>query len=174
MDIISDPSNHINQHGLGLVEVLLALLLLSISVLGYAALQVRAMHAAQEASHYIDAVNLAKDMAERIRVNPQGFMQKVNFSTINSTVTCTLAIPCSSGAMAEFDFVQVSHKAQERAMQIAILPCQSSTKKRQCIYVAWRHKKVDQAEPPMTECIHARNDYPDAHCLVVEAYPYVG
>lgn len=157
------------QAGVGLLEVLLALLLLSISVFGYAALQLRAMYAAQEAGHYIDAVNLAKDLAERMRVNPQGAMQNSALSTTSKGTSCTATQPCSASAMAVDDFNQVSQKAQALAMRIAVLPCQNSRTKRQCIYVAWRQSKVAQNEE-MTNCTQAAVYQPQRRCLVLEAY----
>ena len=55
------------QHGVGLMEVLVALILLSIGVLGFSILQVRAMDASLDASKRIQAMNLARDLSERMR-----------------------------------------------------------------------------------------------------------
>lgn len=60
------------QNGLSLVETLVALVVLSIGLLGVAALQVQGMGAGQTANYRTHAANLAADMAERIRSNPLG------------------------------------------------------------------------------------------------------
>ena len=57
------------QLGVGLMEVLVALLILSIGVMGFIALQYRAVEATAESSARIQAINLARDLAERMRVN---------------------------------------------------------------------------------------------------------
>ncbi|ENW26250.1 type IV pilus modification protein PilV [Acinetobacter lwoffii NCTC 5866 = CIP 64.10 = NIPH 512] len=60
------------QQGVGLVEVLVALILLSIGVLGFSMLQIRAMDASLDASKRIQAMNLARDLSERMRANKSG------------------------------------------------------------------------------------------------------
>ena len=46
-----------NQRGVGLVEVLVALVLLGIAVLGFTALQIRAVAASADAGQNIQAMN---------------------------------------------------------------------------------------------------------------------
>lgn len=58
-----------HQRGVGLMEILVALLVLAIGVLGFIALQYRAVEATSESGYRVQAINLARDMAERIRVN---------------------------------------------------------------------------------------------------------
>ena len=67
------------QKGMGLVEVLIALVILAIAVLGFSILQMRAVEASIEASKRVQGMNLAKDLAERIRANQQGLSK--NFLT---------------------------------------------------------------------------------------------
>ncbi|MDR2061241.1 MAG: type IV pilus modification protein PilV, partial [Acinetobacter sp.] len=61
----------IKQQGVGLVEVLVALVLLAISVLGFAALQLRAVDSSLEANKQVIALTIARDLAEKMRANPQ-------------------------------------------------------------------------------------------------------
>lgn len=61
--------NNFNQQGVGLMEVLVAIFLLAIGVLGFSALQIRAIDASQEAADRSMAMNIARDLAERIRIN---------------------------------------------------------------------------------------------------------
>ena len=61
--------NRRNQTGVGMFEVLVALFVLAIGVLGFAALQLRAVDATIEANDKTLAMNVARDLAERIRIN---------------------------------------------------------------------------------------------------------
>ncbi len=61
--------NKIQQTGVGLIEILVALLILAIGVLGFVALQYRAIEASSEGENRIQAINIARDVAEKIRVN---------------------------------------------------------------------------------------------------------
>lgn len=60
------------SHGFTLVEVLVALVVLSIGMLGIAALYVESLRAGREALTRSNAVMLAGDMADRIRANRNG------------------------------------------------------------------------------------------------------
>ncbi len=57
------------QHGLGLIDVLIALVVLSIGLLGLAGLQTFAMQYNHGAYVHTQANNFAADMADRMRVN---------------------------------------------------------------------------------------------------------
>ena len=47
------------QAGVGLIEVLVALLILAVGVLGFVALQYRAIEASSEGANRVQAINLA-------------------------------------------------------------------------------------------------------------------
>lgn len=77
--------------GFTLLEVLIALVVLSLGLLGIAALQgvgLRSSHGAQLNSQ---AVLLAYDLADRIRANPQNLAAYDGFST--DDVTCPSPLP---------------------------------------------------------------------------------
>jgi type IV pilus assembly protein PilV len=57
------------QHGVGLIEVMIALLVLSVGLLGMAALQIRAVQLNQSSYLRSQAVILAYDIADRISIN---------------------------------------------------------------------------------------------------------
>lgn len=60
------------DRGFSLLEVMIALLVLSIGLLGVAALQTSALRAGQMADMRTRAVQAATDMVERMRANPAG------------------------------------------------------------------------------------------------------
>jgi type IV pilus assembly protein PilV len=85
--------------GFTLLEVLIALVVLSIGLLGIATLQgvgLRTSHGAQLASQ---ASLLAYDMADRIRANPQSFATYDGFSTAD--VDCEQVLPDTPLAAAD-------------------------------------------------------------------------
>ncbi|MCV6610871.1 MAG: type IV pilus modification protein PilV [Amphritea sp.] len=59
------------QAGVTLIEVLVTLLLVSIGLVGSLAMQARAMQDNQSAFYRSQAVNMATDLADRVRLNPQ-------------------------------------------------------------------------------------------------------
>ncbi len=97
-----------NTDGFALTEVLVALLVLGIGLLGMASLQggsVRANHTAQLRSL---ATQQVQDMADRIRANPQGVVLAA-YDAINIPPSSTLINPgacnvnCAPAAMAAWD-----------------------------------------------------------------------
>lgn len=68
------PHRHLKRRttgGVGMVEVLVALVVLSVGMLGIAGLYVSTLRASNGAIYRTLAVNLAGDMADRIRSNPR-------------------------------------------------------------------------------------------------------
>jgi len=83
--------------GFSIVEALVALVVLSVGMLGIAALYVESLRAGRTAVYRTQAVNLAADMADRIRANraatnwalPVGANPAEHLECINGGVTCT-------------------------------------------------------------------------------------
>jgi type IV pilus modification protein PilV len=91
------------QSGSSLIEVLVALFVLAIGLLGILAMQVKSMQFNQSADTYAKAVNIANDIAERIRINPKNVATYLatelpddpptncQTTSINNTAACTTA-----------------------------------------------------------------------------------
>lgn len=155
------------QRGVGLVEVLVALLLLSIAIFGFIALQIRAVAASSEAGKNIEATNLARDIAERIRVNRNGLNE---YKAVSNPPDCSTKF-CTSKEMAQYDFSQVKTQASLLGMDLEILDCQGSNFKRQCIYVAWElTTPTDGLASP--HCTNGTAYVSDAKCIIMEIYNY--
>ena len=73
-----------SQRGVGLIEVLVAVLLLSIAVLGFSALQMRAISATDESLVRTKSLTLVRNLAEVMRTYPDGYV------TSNGTVFTTV------------------------------------------------------------------------------------
>lgn len=150
------------------MEVLVALLLLSIAVLGFVALQVRAVAASTEAGQNIQAINVARDLAERIRVNRAGLNSYVDLGESETLTDCSSGF-CSAANMAKYDYAQVKQRATDLGMSLATLDCQGSTLTRQCIYVAWGGTTATNGSGG-SNCTNGAAYVPDAKCIIMEVY----
>ena len=111
-----------NQKGVGLIEIIVALLILSIGILGFIALQYRAVEATSEAINRMQAINIARDIAERIRANREGLASyKTQIQTATNQIdfaTNCITSACSATALADFDVSQVMNKASALGMSM--------------------------------------------------------
>nr|WP_317199494.1 type IV pilus modification protein PilV [uncultured Psychrobacter sp.] len=81
-----------SQRGVGLIEVMVAVLLLSVAVLGFSALQVRAVSATDESLVRTKSLTLVRNLAEVMRAYPDAYVT-------GSGATLTTATPATMGAM---------------------------------------------------------------------------
>ena len=84
------------QYGFSLVEVLIALVIMSVGMLGIAGLYVQSMQAGRTSMFRHHAVTLAGDVADRIRANPTAggaytAATGTDNSCVGGTVVCTPA-----------------------------------------------------------------------------------
>ena len=162
------------QRGMGLVEVLVAILVLAIGVLGFVALQYRAVEATAESVYRVQAVNLARDLAERIRENRgalETFESQLQNTAIQpaSTKNCFTSTSCNAAEMADFDVAQVSTRATSTAMTMNLLPCQGNLNARQCVYVAWGDTSATDGAG-VADCTNSTSYNPVSTCIIMEVY----
>lgn len=161
-----------NQLGVGLIEVIVALVILAIGVLGFSAMQMRAVATTTEANNNVYATNIARDLAERLRVNRDGLKALQNntgaFRNTTSAVKCDVSA-CNATQMAQYDYKQVEDRATELGMQIAVLPCQGSTLARSCVYVAWGDTTATNGKAA-TDCTDGPSYVNNAQCTIMEIY----
>ena len=72
------------QHGFSLVEVLIALVIMSVGMLGIAGLYVQSLQAGRTSMFRHQAVHLAGDVADRIRANPNGGAAYMHATGVNN------------------------------------------------------------------------------------------
>lgn len=184
------------QQGVGMVEVLVALVILAIGVLGFTALQLRAVDATSEALYRIQAMNLARDLAERIRANQDALRKSIEktgqddqkykispyvnafgnntslseYDWANAACYNTIASnSCDSAEMADEDVKQVLYKAGELGMSMALRTCEGVINGRHCIYVSWG-KTTPTEGTSDTDCTSGGSYIQDSRCIVLEAY----
>lgn len=107
------------EQGLGLIEVLIATLVLSVGLLGATVLQAQAQAAAQQADWQHQALRSAQDMAQAMRSNPAALEHgaytapQAEASAPMSTQACHTAA-CTPMARAEHDVQQWREQLAER------------------------------------------------------------
>ena len=162
-----------SQKGVGLIEILVALLVLAIGILGFVALQYRAVEATSESINRVQAMNIARDMAERIRANRDGFATyKTETSTAanqtNFATDCN-ANTCSATALADFDVAQVTAKANALGMTINMLSCAGNSDGRNCLYVAWGDTSATDGTGT-GDCTNGTSYNGASTCVIMETY----
>jgi len=88
------------QRGFGLVESLVALVVVSVGMIGIAALYGQGLGASRTALYRTQAVNLASDMADRIRLNRQG---GAAYGGAGANGNCGPAVRCTPAQLAAHD-----------------------------------------------------------------------
>lgn len=86
------------MQGFSLIEVLIAILIVTIGLLGFAKLQVITLQDNQTASEYTHATLLVYDIADRIRANPQGVNNGNYAKALESCATPAEPASCESNA----------------------------------------------------------------------------
>ncbi|MEH6498001.1 MAG: type IV pilus modification protein PilV [Pseudoalteromonas distincta] len=110
------------QRGVGLLEVLIALLVLSVAALGFAGLQLTALNNSTTANHRAHAALIAQDTIGRIQSNALGLDVYLSANEWNDRSftdgtappnweDCTSSGPCTSLEMAAWDIDQVAWTA---------------------------------------------------------------
>jgi type IV pilus assembly protein PilV len=96
------------QTGVGMVEVLVALVVMSVGMLGIAGLYVTTLQAKTTSLSRMKAVNLAYDIADRMRANPAGVASGSYLLATAGTTTNTdcATTTCTAAQMAASDLFQ--------------------------------------------------------------------
>lgn len=165
--------NKNNQLGVGMIEVLVALLILALGLLGFIALQYRAAEATVEGSYRVQAINLARDISERIRVNRDQYSAyQANLNTAADQLTFNkncATTSCTKSELADYDVAQVVSKAQSLGMTMNIMQCQGNVNTRNCIYVAWGDTAATNGINP-EDCTNGTSYNESSTCLIMESY----
>jgi len=100
-----------SARGFTLVESLIALLLLSVGLLGAWGLQLSSLRSHNDSLQEAVAMELLRDMAERIRANSSAGARYAEVGSALPTVECSGAAPCSPAELAAFDLAWFAQRA---------------------------------------------------------------
>ena len=129
-----------SQKGIGLIEVLVALMLLAIAVLGFTAMQMTAVKATDESLMRTRALTVLRGAAEMMRANIDGipaFKTAINgtATTLTNTDTSNVAITkdscmtggtpvsCTIKQLAVKDALTVKQYAIDNELNVSIVTC---------------------------------------------------
>ena len=163
------------QAGVGMVEVLVALVLLALGVLGFTALQLRAVEAGDEALIRSQATLLLRGLTESIRANPEGqsfyranVQAYAGISASPNTNRSCLDSSCTPQQMAAYDAFLVAKSAFNVGVNITMAVCPGTTN-RQCLFASWGGTKFSAGD--YSTCMDSSGKYvSNAQCLMMEAY----
>lgn len=183
-----------NQQGVGMVEVLVSLLLLAISVLGFVGLQSKAIKDTSVSATKTNGIIIIRELGEHVRVN---YMQKAQFQSSIKTFNdayvagnppskptgdndCVTKV-CPPANAARYDAYQITKKAYDNGMQIALVPCKKSDGSNydaevamDCAIVSWNKTNPtfgtdDDPSNGSMDCVQNSGVYhPKSTCLIME------
>ena len=107
---------HRPPRGASMIEAMVALLVLSFSALGYAALQVKGVSSNASALTRSKATQLVAEMSDRVRANRSARTTYQTFTSSVSKPACGgVGTPCGITEMAQLDFALWREKLQQWA-----------------------------------------------------------
>lgn len=176
----------LNQHaqrGIGMVEVLVALLLLAVGVLGFSALQSYAVYSTTESLNRTQALTVMRGLAERIRVNGTTTAVLTNYSAAMGSGQPTAptercrssggsAAGCTAAQLAAVDVYDARAAAWDSGIQLGMAACPGTVGigQRQCLLAAW-DKTTPQISADSDACMALDGTYRrQANCIVMEIY----
>ncbi len=152
--------NHINrQHGLSLIEALISLVVISVGLLGIAAMQITSMKQTSSAHFNSQAVWFNYEMTDRILANNGAFDQYIGIDTNND-----YAMDCENNACTPAQMVQAD--AQQWKDMVDNLPegrgvISQAVANTLTISVYWNDNSDE------TNCVNGEPDSADKTCYTI-------
>lgn len=180
-----------NQQGIGLIEVMVALMLLAVAMLGFSSMQMFAIKSTDESIMRTRAMTVVRGGSEMMRANLsaiESFKNTLNTGTpatgvtINSCmITSATSQVCDIKQLASRDALVLRDYATQNEVNIRLETCPgrlTGSQARQCFIVSWGVTAPAMADgkPANTSgytmnCAKADGVYNmGAQCFIVEAY----
>lgn len=110
MNHVDDNTMNRTIRGMTLIEVMIALVILSVGLLGLAGLQIHGLRGTSSSNSRVQAVFIISDMAERMHANPVAINTKLSYKAVALKAKACPSKPtncdttsCSSAQLATFD-----------------------------------------------------------------------
>lgn len=172
------------QQGMGLIEVLVALLLFSSAALGYAAIQVRSLSSTDESMMRLQALMLLKETTERMRAN--GPLQdlslyQVQLNAVQPTAVtdCLSSKGCNRQQRVKNDVAKLKYRAKALGLSLGLVDCPTADdRESKCLIAAWNHTTAgyesgdDLTTGQSIGCLKANGNYvKEADCVSIVSLP---
>ena len=132
------PTRTSPQSGFSLIESMVALVVVSVGMIGIAGLYGQGLSAGRTALYRTQAVNLAGDMADRIRANRQG-LAGYNGPAANNNCDPGGGVNCTPAQMAANDlFVWTNQVAQQLPNGVGVVQYAATVPPTYTIQVTWQ------------------------------------
>lgn len=188
---MSQPSQ---QRGVGLVEVLVALLLLAVAVLGFSALNIVSIKATDNSVLIANSNTIMRGLSEDLRLNSdnildyqkdiQSVLAKVSeskdyckavadYKVSTATKNCD-SNSCTEAQLASYNSWRVMKQACDNGILLNMITCPDTSGKqlRQCIITSWNDTKpvlgsnlIGKSCADTLGIYHSGSD-----CLIMESY----
>jgi type IV pilus assembly protein PilV len=163
-----------------MIEVLAAVLVLAVGVLGYAGLQARAMQSTGESYYRAQAMAVAQDLASRMQVNAAQlgtYTTAANWAGTGPTApnsTNCLTASCTPAQIAMADITDIRYEAGALLTQgqVNVESCLTATNLT-CIYVSWGGTQPTSGASG--QCVNGSGQYVKGsdglapNCIMLEA-----
>lgn len=160
------------QVGIGLIEVLVAILLLSVAVLGFSALQLRAISATDESLVRTQALSIIRGLAENMRANSQQI--DTYQTTINDpTKTIESCTKCTAEQIAINESRMAFEQLKNYGISVKMMTCPGTANFSQikCVVAAWKDTKPLMDNSDEDACADNNGVYKSgSSCIIVETY----
>jgi type IV pilus assembly protein PilV len=138
MRIAMRPTRIYPQSGFSLIEAMVALVVVSVGMIGIAALYGQGLGASRTALYRTQAVNLAADMADRIRGNRQGGAS-YGGAAANNNCDPGGGVKCTPAQMAAHDlFVWTNQVTQQLPGGVGVVQYAGTVPPTYTIQVNWQ------------------------------------
>lgn len=161
-----------SQYGVGLIEVLVAVLLLSVAVLGFSALQMRAISATDESLIRTQALSVVRGLAENMRANSQQIdtYQATLNDASKSRESCT---ECSAKQIAINESKDAYDTLYRYGINVKMVTCPGTANfsEVKCVIAAWGDTIAEMDASNTNACADTDGIYKSgSHCVIVETY----
>ena len=160
------------QKGMGITEVLVAMVMLTIGISAMVSVQLAATKSTEASLKKVEAINIAKDYIEIMRTNPT---QKATYDQLSinddkmknaaGSLNCYTA-ECTLVEKAKFDLTQVYKRANERGYSIRANTCNLNSARR-CVFVSWGETQPTEGTSSANGGVGSNDRAADYNCAVV-------
>ncbi|WP_394261589.1 type IV pilus modification protein PilV [Moraxella boevrei] len=177
------------QQGIGLVEVLVALLLLAVAVLGFSSMQMTAVKATDESVIRSRALTVMRGGAEMMRANPEGItafetaLNDGSYSGVTADSCKDANSSCTIEQLAARDALSLRVFADSNDVRIEMGDCvgTSAGQTIKCLTASWGETApvyndstnaiTFRGVADLKPCAKTTGEYhPGAQCFIMEAY----
>lgn len=164
------------EQGVGLLEVLIALLLLAVAVLGFSAMQMRSIQATDETLTRSDAMVIIRNISEDLRLYPKAEQKKAYIDALTGAISPKDCVDqaCSEKEQVEYNAAQAKALATASNIQVSAMNCPGAggaeTIQKLCLIASW-NETAPNMEGGDNSCTNQNGTYKkNASCIVMETY----